>query len=481
MASKPDKADKPRASLWRILGAVATIVVVVSYTMIHTNFVTGRSLLLAFPGWEVTYRSCWPNPFGGAWVSDVTLMPYEGDEQDAYHFDSLSVDVPMFQFYSSGLRKKFRNRLEAIKEIRLEFSGGHSNLSWPISDELLLFGNASAAPFEAMGCMDDEIWLSDELTDMGLAAEPTRLTMSWNRSNSRLIKEQSIHTPGVGRVDYREEQIMYDDFPLFSLIETDQNELVSGEWHVRDEGFVVARNAWCARKDEISPAQFLDRHMATVPRVLAAFGMEANAETTAAYRRYAEKGGSLDLVVNYSPTIDAAVYEDDDWGRWLARTRGELLVDGYSTKLGMRAIAERPFGEEFEEMTAFAALQAEQARLAARRAALAEQADPDSDKREPEATPVSMATFHAETLAEAEALFAQAEEAVATDDTIVDYSKLGAEVGQRFVVHAKGKKPMRVEVVGTENGVVQVRRHQRSGWIEHGLARSGFEFAERVR
>lgn len=480
MISKPGKPEKSGTSIWRILSAVVTIVLVVGYAMMHTNFVTGRALLLAFPGWEVTYRGSWPNPLGGAWVSDVTLMPYEGDEDDAFHFDSLTVDVPFFQFYSSGLRKKLRNRLDAIKDIRLEFSGGHGTLSWPFSQELLLFGNASAAPFEADGCMEDDLWHSTELVDMGLAAEPTRLTMAWHRSDDRLVKEQSIHTPGAGRVDYREEQIMRDDFPLFSLIETDQNELASGEWQVKDEGFVVARNAWCAKKDGISPAEFVDRHMLTVQRVLAAIGLEPGEETRTAYRRYAEKGGSLGLVINYSPTIDAAIYEDDDWGRWLARTNGELVIEGNSTRLGMRAIAERPFADEMEDMTAFAALQAEQSRLAARRAALAEQAE-GADAKAPSARAVQPAPMHVETLAEAEALFAEKEEVVATENRIVDYRKLATEVGRTFVVHVKGKKPMRVEVTGSENGVVQVRRYQRSGWLEHGLARSGFEFADRVR
>src|SRR5690606_20815219 len=190
----------------------------------------------------------------------VVLMPIEGEEEDAFHFESLTIDIPMFQFYRSGLTWKFRERMKAISDIELEFSGGQGSLSWPISSELHFFGNASAAPFEAEGCLEDAIWVSEEFSEMGLQAGPTELRMAWHREDDGLIKEQSIHTPGVGRVDYREEQIMHDEFPLFSLIETDANELVSGEWHVKDEGFVVARNQFCAKKDGIDAAQFVDRH-----------------------------------------------------------------------------------------------------------------------------------------------------------------------------------------------------------------------------
>ena len=66
-------------------------------------------------------------------------------------------------------------------------------------------------------------------------------------------------------------------------------------------------------------------------------------------------------------------------------------------------------------------------------------------------------------------------------DTISDYSRLGAEVGQRFMLYTKARPPMRVEVVGSEDGVVKVRRYLRSGWLEQGVTRASFERAERLR
>ena len=474
MAVKPKQAEKTGVSIWRILGAVFSIVLLISYLMYHASFVTGRSLLLAFPGWETTYRACWPNPFGGAWVSDVTLMPIEGDEEDAFHFDHLSVDVPFFQFYRAGFAKKTRDRLKAISDIRLEFSGGHGSMAWPFSSELFFFGTASASPFEAEGCLEDGAWWSDELTEMGLSAGPTELSMAWHRDTDSLVKEQSIHTPGVARVDYREEQVMHDGFPLFSLIETDENELALSEWHMRDEGFVAARNEFCARKDGIEPSEFVDRHVATVKRVLAAVGMQPDGATEAAYRRYAEAGTPLDLVVNYSPTIDAAIYDDDDWGRWLARAHAKLKVDDRETGISMRAVEPRPFAESDDDKTPFALLQIEQNRvLAAQQREAAEDAPASMPAQEAAAvaTPDPAAP---------ELLMASPVEAVERPDTILDYRKLAAEKGQRFMVYLKGKSPMKVEVVGSEEGLVKVRRYLRSGWLEHTIARAGFERAVRI-
>ncbi|MGB0132656.1 hypothetical protein [Dokdonella sp.] len=473
MATRTQKADKPATSVWRILAGVISLSVLIIYCFIHANFVTGRSLLLAFPGWEVTYRNCWPNPFGGAWVSDVTLMPFEGDEEDAFHFDHLTVDVPLIQYYRGGFRKKLTDRLDAIKEIRLEFSGGKSSMSWPMSDELFLLGNASASPFEAEGCLRDGVWHSDEFEDMGLVTEPTRLSMRWERSDDRLIKEQSIHTPGAGRVDYREEQVVHDEFPLFYLVETGENGLALTEWHVRDEGFVAARNNHCAKKDGISPAEFVERHLATVQRILAASGLEARETTMLAYRRFAESGGALDLVVNYTPPIDWEFIENANWESLQARATSEFTIDGQSERISMRAIRERPFAETDEDLTTFALLQREQARQT-----------PLADEPEMPAAaaqPAAASTLDTLTAAEVEALMASDVETVERPGTIVDYRKLASETGRQFMLYVKGKKPLRVEVVGSENGVIKVRRHLRSGWLEYSVARAGFERAVPVR
>ena len=475
MAVKPKQAEKTGVSIWRIVGAVFTIVVLISYLMYHASFVTGRSMLLAFPGWETTYRACWPNPFGGAWVSDVTLMPVEGDEEDAFHFDHLTVDVPFFQFYRAGFAKKTRDRLKAISDIRLEFSGGHGSLAWPFSSELFFFGTASASPFEAEGCVEDGAWWSDELTEMGLNAGPTELSMAWHRDSDSLVKEQSIHTPGVARVDYREEQIMHDGFPLFSLIETDENELALSEWHIRDEGFVAARNQFCAHKDGIETTEFVDRHVATVRRVLAAVGMQPDEATEAAYRRYTESGAPLDLVVSYAPTIDAAIYDDDDWGRWLARAHPKLKVGDREIAIAMHAVEPRPFApSDDDDKTPFALLQMEQ-----NRALAAHQRETNDDAPPPGPGHAAVVAATPDSAAP-EVLMAYPAEVVERPDTILDYRKLGAEKGQRFMVYLKGKSPMKVEVVGSEEGLVKVRRYLRSGWLEHTIARASFERAVRI-
>ncbi|MBL0162275.1 MAG: hypothetical protein IPP82_01150 [Xanthomonadales bacterium] len=479
MASKTSKADKPGISLWRIIGAVLALVVLIAHLLIHANFVTGRSLLLAFPGWEVTYKRCWPNPFGGAWVSDVTLMPLEGDDEEVFHFDHLTVDVPMMQYYRSSFSRKRGAMLKSIKDISLEFSGGHGAMSIPFTTELMVFGNASASPFEAEGCAEDGAWKDSELAEMGLKAEPTELTMSWHRTDDRLIREHSIHTSGVGRVDYRGEELLHDDFPLFSLADTGLSELAASEWHVKDEGFAKARNAFCAKKDGITPSGFVDRHLDSVQRILAALGLEPTPSARSAYRQYVENGAPLDLVLNYSPMISGERYYDLDIGRWVAYMHGGFNVDGRAVGVGMKAIDVRPLPDDDDAASTWSMLESERAASTRRAQAASDAAPPTTATRNAQTPTIAVATSTPE--AGEDLLLADEPEVIERAPVIEDYAKLSAEVGQRFMLYTKDKPAVRVEVVGVDEGVVKVRRYLRSGFIEQGVTRAAFVRAERTR
>ena len=470
MAINPRNAERRRLSIWHHLGALIAVVILLFYWAFHARVVAEGALMLAFPDWDVSFRSCWMNPLGGAWVSDIDMIPVDGTEEDAYHFDSLSIDVPILQYYRSGASgKKRKIDLSAIHDIDLKFSGGHGTVAWPLSSELAIFGNASASPFEAAGCLDDNVWTADEFASMGLSVKPTSFRMGWHRDGDVLKIEQSLETPGAGRVD------SIDEFNLVGSRNSEDLELAASEWHVLDQGFVQARNNFCAEKDGVSTAEFVDRHVASVQRALRVGGLEATGTTDAAYRKFAEHGGSLDLVIRYSPAIDAAVSEDDDWGRWLARAHAELVVDGQTQRVGMRTVSAQPLPADSEDKTLYSIVQMERSR------SRPAQEPETAASTVTEATGAAVAAADPATNAEEpELLMASPVEAVERPDTILDYRKLAAEKGQRFMVYLKGKSPMKVEVVGSEEGLVKVRRYLRSGWLEHTIARAGFERAVRI-
>ena len=479
MASKTSKADKPGISLWRIISGVISLVILIVYSFTQANFVTGRSLLLAFPGWEVTYKSCWPNPFGGAWVTDVTVMSLEeGEEEEVFHFDHLTVDVPMMQYYRSAFSYKRGAQLNAIKDIELSFSGGHGPMSMPLTSELFVFGNTSAAPFETEGCADDNAWIGNDLSELGLQTEPTTLTMNWHRSDERLIRERSIHTPGAGRVDYRGEELLHDDLSLFSLENSGQSELASSEWHIKDEGFNQARNEFCAKRDGITAKEFVARHLASVQRVLAAIGLEPTESTRSAYRRYVENGAPLDLVLSYSPTISGLRYYDLNIGRWVAYMHGGFSVDDRAIGVGLKAIDVRPFPETDDQDSTWVLLQRERDNAARHAQSVADESLTSTPQQAPGTATLAVASTPA---AGQEVLLVEEVDVEEHPALIEDYAKFGKEVGQRFVIYTKGKPAMRAEVVGIDEGVVKVRRYMRSGFLEQGITRAAFVRAERTR
>lgn len=504
--------EKPTTSLRRILGAVVAVCVLGWLMFTQTNFITGRALLLAFPGWDVSYRSCWPNPFGGVWVGDVTLIPIEGDDTETYHFDSLSIDVPIVQFYRAIFSRKLMSSLNAIKEIRLDFSGGKGTMSVPFTSELVLFGNTSAAPFEAEGCERDGMWVSDEMADMGLQAEPTELSIGFIRSDGKLVMEQSIHTPGVGRVDYRGELEMHDDFSLFTLIDTGLSEPVADEWHVRDEGFVAARNQHCAKKDGVSVEEYVQRNIMTLERLLETVGVAPKDSLRSYYRSYLEHGTPLDLSITYDDEIPDAMYGNENLGEWLSVIHGGFERDGTSIGLGLTPVLVRELRDDENAESTFGLVQAEKERRAARMAKAAAElaaeeggtaaSSPVANKAQNPAVPtLTTATATAETVASAQSelslssedlaavdkFFAEADAkakdaAPAVDgDVINDYRVFGAAAGQAFLLYTKGNAPMRVEVVGLAEGVVRVRRNLRGGWMEQDIKRADFERAKRLR
>lgn len=521
------------SSIKRVLGALFFIVVFSVWITYHANFVLGRSLIIAFPGWEVTYKSAWPRLFGGATARDVTIQPVDGGQLGSYHFERVRVEVPFWQYYMSAFSRRRGALLKSVKDIRLVFEDGKGEMALPFVHGMAAMGNVSAAPFEAEGCADDSAWVDSELRDMGLSTQGTELMMAYHRTPTGLIKEQSIHTPGAGSAQFRREMLMHTTAPLFVMLEAGgSSEVVSDEWHVKDEGFVAARNAFCAKKDGIDAAQFVARHMATVKRTLQAAGLAPSVKMESAYARYATTGGSLDLSVRYEPPIGGDLYDSDDLGTWVPRLHGEFDVGSEKLPLALQSTPVRPLPEmeDDESVSSTYALMQREASVPAQPNATAV-VEPAVQLAVPAAAPsmpattttaaapaASIATAAPTTLSAAATASQRAapipppvtsadsgklnlastarvtdsvasvnappplsasSAAVDAGPSTLDYTQLGAAVGQRVMVFLKNKEPMLAEVVGLDKGVVHIRRRLRSGWVEYAVDRANFDYAER--
>ncbi len=302
---------------------------------------------------------------------------------------------------------------------------------------------------------------------------------AFNSEGKRLVKEQSLSAPGVGRVDIRRELIKQDNFSLFSLTETGLGEVASDEWHVRDQGFVAERNHHCALTDKVGEDEFVSRHMASVKRLFESVGLAMTPEIEDAYRTYASKGGNLDLTAKYDPPVSASKDANKDVEEILPRVQGKLTVAGKPHVLALKAVTPRPLPES-ETLATFALVQRE-AGVSGAPAQTVPAAEDAANQRidvtvtapagskkgapapvAPAPAPVEVASVVADTDAEG---------------AISKYADLSNHLGKYMTVHQQGRPVARVELLRVVDGGILVRRHMPGGNVDYVLDRNHFEYA----
>lgn len=483
---KQKKSDKPSGSVGRIVGAVFTGLVLIALPMIHANTLMYRTMRMTFPDYDVDYRSSWPRLLGGVSATGVRVLPFGDDEPDeVFAFDRVTLKIPFFQYYRSMF--KFVGMLNGIDRIEMVFEGGHGSMTLPLVPEMSVFGNVSLSPFEAEGCTEDGAWIDSEFEGMGLPNEPLAMTLIMARENGKSILDARLAKPGIGELSHRSIAVLHDRAPLMAAWATADDELVSEEWHLRDDAFVPARNRHCARKDGVTEAEFIERHMFTVQRALESVGMAPDAQLESAYREFATRGGTLDINVAYGDTSRFVVTDSTNLGDLLNYLRTSFTINGRELGESMSSVRPRALPKGDETLATFALLRRE---WEARNAALSATIDAEpaviatAAAVAPVATSVVTIPPTAQTVAYTEPARSPVPaitEAEADPDIITDYRALGRQAGQRFVVHFRNKSPMRIEVVGMDGGSVRVRRWMQSGWAEHLLDRAGFDRAERLQ
>ncbi len=469
-------------SVRMVLSGVLALSILIGWTFYHANFVVGRTLMLAFPEWEVTYRSAWPQFSGGAVAKDVTLIPPAGEAGGSIQFATLAIDVPFFEYYMSSFSRRRGALLNAIRSLRLDLHDGHGTLDEPFTAELAAFGDFTAAPFEAEGCVSDTLWLQKEVGGMGLPARGVDLSIAFDSEGKHLVKEQSLSAPGVGRVAIRRELIKHDNFSLFSLIETGLNEVASDEWHVKDQGFVAARNRHCALTDKVTENQFIDRHMLSVKRLLLAAGLKMSPDVEDAYLTYASKGGTLDLVVHYDPPVSALKDAGKELEEILPRAQGKLTVADKTHVLALQAVTPRPLPGGDAPLSTFEIVQHENGGAQPAAAASATTAGPDDDSNISVTVTAPPADKKAPAPAPAVQPVAEAASVVPDSDAdgaITNYADLTNYIGKYLTVHQQGRPVARLEILGkAEGGGFLVRRHMRGGNVDYVLDKAQFQYAK---
>ncbi len=361
MKSSTAGSHSLKASLSRIFGVLIPIVIALFLVSQQANFLVGRSLLIAFGDTESTYKSAWLEWDGDVVAKELVIYPYELGEEAAIRFAQVHVETPGWFWF---LRNTFDRKLRRAKldRIHLTLTGGVSEAGFePSLGDLGPFGAASASPFEAEGCMQDGMWMRDELQQMGLHPEPTRLEFDYRVEGNQLLTTVVLETQGSSRVQLdrkselptRINALLLDQVP--SLTQSER-------WQVQDMGFVSARNRYCAKKDGIDARRFIERHVETVDRLLETLGFAVDADTRLAYRRFARDGGTLVFDGVYAqPLHSDEFYDLRDSGEAMTRMNARIAHNDRATAVQWQRFDPRALPGLDEGEPTFALLQKERA------------------------------------------------------------------------------------------------------------------------
>lgn len=335
-----------RSSVLRVLIVLAAVIGIAFLAVHQANFLMGRSLLIAFGAdTDSTYRRAWFEWDGDITAQDVVLHLGDG-EDEKIRFATAHVETPGWFWF---LRNTFdkRRKIAELERVHLTLGGLDTGAGIdPSLGDLGPVGALSASPFEAEGCAADGLWTRAELGDMGLVAEATTLEFDYHVQGSELVTKISLTTPGVSRTQFERHEGLAKAVNAL-VLDTVPTMTRSERWEVSDQGFVKARNAYCAKKDGIDEASFVARHVAAVQRLLQTRGLAMDAATLGVYRDFAANGGQLAFGGEYTrPLHSTELYDARDDGSALSRMNGVLEHGSQRAAVQWARFDPRPLPED---------------------------------------------------------------------------------------------------------------------------------------
>lgn len=317
MASPKKKPDTtPKTSWLRIIGAVGTIGLLAAVPLITAHSVIDLALVYTF-GEGNLYDVRGPRPtLSGFLANDVRMNLEEG----SVLIRQVRVDTGFFGMvknaYSLSINKP-------VDKVALIYEDIRNPEGYALFDEIGAFGPSSASIFEAEGCGDNSYWSESELaSSMGLSTMPATMKVEFSNEGNAVVKTTSFTAPGAGSATFiATHNAIETRDSLFGIPRS--GALRKLGMTVSDDGFVKARNNYCAQITKVSVDQFIENHMASVKRILLAGGAKASDELLAVYRNFATNGGALEIDVDRTKAISS---NDPSLGDVLVSFKGEVRL-----------------------------------------------------------------------------------------------------------------------------------------------------------
>ncbi|HQW82664.1 MAG TPA: hypothetical protein PLQ74_12445 [Pseudomonadota bacterium] len=273
--------------------------------------------LIGWASFDRTYVD-WNGDIG---ATNVRIWPWDGDpDTDAITAERFVIDTPgwgwvlqsAFSFGSPSSLIKNRALRWATKAAEKANDGSpledipampriHARLENVVFSDYAqqqmwqddVHGLASGSVFEGEGCGQDLYWTEGELVDaMELRSPGVNFELDISATGTESIAMRvALDAPGRSSWRYEANWQAPHDGNLV-LIDWEQAKLRDQQWTVKDDGFVAARNAYCAQRDHLTEVQFIDQHIDYLQRRLLNWGLFANTAMVEQYRRFVSSAGN---------------------------------------------------------------------------------------------------------------------------------------------------------------------------------------------
>lgn len=349
---------------WIWIFVLALVIAAGKLTYQGGQALAAQAAHVVFDDADADIGTVWFDWNGDVIAKDVTLylesgpsLPADGGQGDdgTLRFQRMRVSTDQgWLFYLVNILDRHK-RHAMVDHLRVGFESFDTQTGVePIYGAVGPIGATSASVFEAEGCLQHAYFVRDELIGMGLSPGKTSLEFDLRENDSRIDTRIVFNTPGVSRVQIDREETIAKETTLLQLREI-ATSTVSDRWEVSDQGFVAARNAFCARQDGIDEATFVQRHLLSVQRMFESFGLAADAGTLAEYADFAAKGGQLTVGGQYTSPLHSSEREAA-WtnGSAALRLSAKLEHGSRTVPVQWRGTAPRPL--DMEDGVVYAAI-----------------------------------------------------------------------------------------------------------------------------
>lgn len=234
-------------------------------------------------------------------------------------------------------------------------------------------GPYSGAAFEAAGCSEGWWWHRGEFAEkFKLAAPNGNISLLFRVEGDGLLQQTlEFGTPETSHAII-ERRFALPEADDFLDTHPDDWRTLDIRWSFRDHGFNKARNRYCAAQAGITEAEFIDRHVAAVERIMTSKGLVFPRNMWLAYRRYAEGGKELTWQSNFAEGVAWEDVQDRRGAALFTAINATVHVEGFPrVPYQPEAITPLPLPKDREYASLFDIVQTERA-AAATAAALAD-------------------------------------------------------------------------------------------------------------